>query len=433
MAEMGERTLVVLALAALLGCGSAGPTSVGPSGGGGTSGAAGSAAGAGGSGGHEAGAGAGAAGTGAAGAAGADAGSPDVADDVPGSPGGDAHADVDLPAERPVTDAGDAAPDVAATPAIRFVGRIDRGDPKGERFAWSGSGIVAAFTGTSVGIKLGGGQQYTVLLDGVLRPKLVPASTNVTSIATGLTAGPHLVELYRRSEAEWGESQFLGFDFGGGALLPPPPAPERRIEAIGDSISTGFGDEGTDPCQYTIDTQNHYVTWEAVAARAVSAELITTAWQGKGAVCNVGDGPCTNPFPTYYDRTLPARMDSVWSFSWQPHVVVINLGTNDFSSAVDPTPTEFATGYAAFLRHIRGKYAGALILCTCGPMLGSGELKKARDGIDAAITMVGDARIKAFDLPIQSGATGCIGHPNVATHQKMADVLVARLKAELGW
>jgi hypothetical protein len=430
MAGMLTRAWLSIAFAGLLACGSTGA----PSGGGGA-GAGG--AGTGGGAGASAGSGGGAPDA-SAGASGGGGASWDAGDDAPAAvPDAEAHADVapDLQAERPTSDAAvDAPADTAVAPAVRFVGRIDRGDAKGPRFAWSGSGIVAAFTGTSVGIKLGGGQQYTVLLDGVLKPKLVPTSTNLTPIATGLSAGPHLVELYRRSEAEWGESQFLGFDFGGGALLPPPPAPARRLEAIGDSISTGFGDEGTDPCQYTIDTQNHYVTWEAVAARAVGAELITTAWEGKGAVCNVGDGPCTMPFPTYYDRTLPSRADSTWTFSsWQPQVVVINLGTNDFSSAVDPTPTEFATGYAAFLRHIRGNYAGALILCTCGPMLGATELKKARDGIDAAIAMVGDARIKAFDLPIQSGATGCIGHPNVATHQKMADVLVTKLKAELGW
>jgi lysophospholipase L1-like esterase len=351
-----------------------------------------------------------------------------------------ASAPADAASDVPDADArsNDAAADVLApAPAVRFVGRIDRGDAKGPRFAWSGSGVVASFSGTSVGVKLGGGQQYTVVLDGVVKPKLVPGTTMPTAttmIATGLPPGPHTVELYRRTEPEWGESQFLGFDFGAGALLAPPPAPARRLEIIGDSITTGFGNEGTDPCQYTIDTENHYLTWGAVAARAVGAEVVTTAWEGKGLVCNVGDGPCTMPFPTYYDRTLPMRADSAWDFkSWIPHAVVINLGTNDFSSAVDPTPTEFATGYVNFLKHIRGNYPDALILLTCGPMLGAGELKKVTDGIATAIATVGDARIKSFDLPIQSGPTGCLGHPNVATNQKMADVLAAKLKAELGW
>jgi hypothetical protein len=337
----------------------------------------------------------------------------------------------DAPADR-----SDGAADAveAGAPAVRFVGRIDRTDPKGPRFAWSGSGLVAAFDGTSIGVKLGGGQQYTVVLDGVVRPKLVPTSTATTPIASGLPSGRHVVEIYRRTEAEWGESQFLGLELGAGTLLPPPPAPARRIEVIGDSISTGFGDEGASPCPYTIDTENHYVTWESVAARAVGAELVTTAWEGKGLVCNVGDGPCTMPFPTYYDRTLAMRADSTWDFTaWQPHVVVINLGTNDFSTAVDPTPKEFSDGYVAFLRHIRANYEDALILLTCGPMLGTSELNKVKDGISTAIATLGDPRIKSFDLAIQSGPTGCAGHPNVMTHQKMAVALIAELRKELGW
>jgi hypothetical protein len=364
--------------------------------------------------------------SGAAGAAGAGApadAAVDVAADAPGERG-------DAASAPDAADAGDAP----GTPGVRFVGRIDRGDPKGPRFAWSGTGLVAAFDGTSVGVRLGGGQQYAVVLDGVVRPKLVPASTATTMIASGLPSGPHVVELYRRTEPEWGESQFLGLDLGAGTLLPPPASPSRRIEVVGDSISTGFGDEGTDPCPYTIDTENHAVTWEAVAARAVGAELVTTAWEGKGLVCNVGDGPCTMPFPTYYDRTLPMRADSTWDFtSWQPHVVVINLGTNDFSTAVDPTPKEFSDGYVAFLHHIRGNYKEALILLTCGPMLGASELQKVKDGISTAIATLADPRIKSFDLAIQTGPTGCVGHPNVATHQKMADALTAVLQKELGW
>jgi len=311
---------------------------------------------------------------------------------------------------------------------------MDMSDAKGPRFAWSGSAIIAAFSGTSAGVKLGGGQQYTVVLDGVVKPKLVPTSSALVSLATGLPSGRHVIELYRRSEAEWGVSQFLGFDFGaGGTLLPPPAAPDRRMEVIGDSITTGFGDEGINPCPYTIDTENHYLTYESIAARNVGADLITTAWQGKGLVCNVGHN-CNNPFPTIYDRTLPASATSQWDFkSWQPDVVVINLGTNDFSSAVDPSATDFAAGYVSFLRHIRGNYPNALILCTCGSMLSQTEVQKVRDGANTAIATLGDARMKTFDFATQTGPMGCAGHPSLATHQKMADVLTAELKATLGW
>ena len=52
---------------------------------------------------------------------------------------------------------------------------------------------------------------------------------------------------------------------------------------------------------------------------------------------------------------------------------------------------------------------------------------------DLAITTLNDPRIKSFDLAVQTGPTGCAGHPNISTHQKMADTLVAQLQKELGW
>src|SRR5215471_951552 len=68
--------------------------------------------------------------------------------------------------------AGDGA---GAQPRVRYVGRVDTSDPAGGRFAWSGSGVVARFSGTSLGVRLFGGH-YTVLIDGVVGPKLVPTS-----------------------------------------------------------------------------------------------------------------------------------------------------------------------------------------------------------------------------------------------------------------
>ena len=349
----------------------------------------------------------------------------------------------------PAADARGATPDGGAadqggnpggTPAVRFVGRFDRSDLAGPRFAWSGSGMIARFSGTSVGVKLGGAQQYTVLIDGVLKPKLLPMPGGAVSpLASGLAAGEHLVEIYRRTEANQGESQFLGFDFAGGTLLAPPPAPARRIEMVGDSITCAYGIEGADMnCTYSEDTQDQYLAWGSIAARNVGADVITTAWSGKGVVCNYGDdaAACVDPFPIFYDRILPERADSQWDFaSWQPQVVVINLGTNDFSTLVDPTPAQFSGAYRTLLQHIRGKYPAALILCTVAPLLSGTDLATARAAIDSAVTATGDANIKSFTMDPTDPADGwgCDFHPSIKTHQKMAAVLTARLKTELGW
>src|SRR5262245_37584358 len=139
---------------------------------------------------------------------------------------------------------GSAADGAALQPGVRYVGRVDTSDPSGGRFAWSGSGVIARFSGTSLGVRFLGYQQYTVLIDGVLGPKLMSIGGGSVSLATGLAAGPHTVEIYRRTEANQGEAQFLGFDLAGGELLAAPAPRDRRLEVIGDSITCGYGNEG---------------------------------------------------------------------------------------------------------------------------------------------------------------------------------------------
>jgi lysophospholipase L1-like esterase len=325
------------------------------------------------------------------------------------------------------------------TPALRFVGRFDTSDPAGPRFAWSGSGILARFSGTSVGVRLAGAQQYTVLIDGALQPKLTSTGA-LDPLASGLASGEHTVEVYRRTEANQGEAQFLGFDFGAGQLLAPAAAPEHRIEIIGDSISAGYGDEGTLPCGFSADTENHYLTYGAITARNVAADLVTIAWSGKGVVCNYGDdaAACTDPMPTYFDRILPERADSAWSFaSYQPQAVVINLGTNDFSTTVDPSNADFEGAYAALLERVRAAYPDAFILCTVGPLLAGADLATARAAISggvAAFAAAGGSNVRAWDMNVANAdPPGCDYHPNLATHRAMADALTAELRAELGW
>ncbi len=322
-------------------------------------------------------------------------------------------------------------------PAVHFVGRVDDSDPANVRFAWSGTGAVARFDGTSVGAALGGGQEYTVVIDGAVQPKLV-ATSGMNALATGLDAGTHTVELYRRTEASQGESVFMGFDFGGGTLL-APSVPTRRLEFIGDSITCGYGDEGPDMnCSFSAATENHYLTYAAITARNLGAELSTVAWSGKGAVCNYGDdaSSCNDPLPIYYDRVLPSRSDSVWDFSrFVPDAVVINLGTNDFSTDVDPSASMFEAGYTALLQHLREKYPDAYILLTNGPMLTDPDLAKLKGYMLEVVTTLADPKISTFDIPTQDGSDGfgCDWHPSLARHEKMATVVTAELKGKLGW
>jgi lysophospholipase L1-like esterase len=330
---------------------------------------------------------------------------------------------------------GGAASTVAS---VRLVGRMDTTDARGPRFAWSGSGAIATFSGTTLAVTLDdpGQNQFTVLIDGVPGPKLVAqAGTNTYPLGADLAPGEHRVELYRRTEASFGATQLLGFDFGpGGTLLPTPPA-SRRIEIIGDSITCGYGNEGTSSaCSFSADTENHYAAYGAIAARAVDAELISVAWSGKGVVYNY-DTDVIDPMPALYGRTLPADPTSSWDFSLIPDVVLINLGTNDFSTEGDPTPELFEQEYVKLLERVRSNYPDAFILCTVGNLLNGADLVAARAGIAAAVATfeaAGGTQIGVWEMNVPNTNPGCDFHPSLVTHQAMAAVLETELRAILG-
>src|SRR3954452_1009004 len=199
----------------------------------------------------------------------------------------DAGAPSPAPDAPLAADAAPAAVDVAVPtgPAeVRFVARVDRTDPAGPRFAWSGSTILARFTGTSIGVRLGGGKSYfDVRIDGKLQPTVLATTADKKDypLAANLGPGPHELSVFRRNEARDGATTFLGLilDSAGGALLPPPPPATRRLEIIGDSTTCGYGVEGRNTnCPFSPATENYDVTYGPVTARAVGADLVTIAW-----------------------------------------------------------------------------------------------------------------------------------------------------------
>ncbi len=328
---------------------------------------------------------------------------------------------------------------IPAVPEVAFVGRIDKSEPGTVKFAWSGSEIRFRFSGTDASVRLDdNGQFFTVVVDGQVQatPLNTAPGETLYPVASGLPSGDHEVRLFRRTEAMFGPTRFLGVDLGSGTLLPPPiPAP-RKIEIIGDSITCGYGNEGPDQfCNFSADTENHYLTYGSIAARNVNADLITVAWSGKGVIYNYGDNK-DQPLPSLYDRIVPTEAASDWDFSWQPDVVVINLGTNDFSTDGDPSEAEFVGAYTTFLEHLRVKYPGAFVLAMVPTLLGGSDLTTAESYIQKAVTArqgAGDSKVTAYSMPVQIDGWGCDWHPSLKTHATMGESLTAKLKEVMGW
>lgn len=324
------------------------------------------------------------------------------------------------------------------TPAVRFIGRTDTSQAGVTRFAWSGSGIAFRFSGTDASVELDDPAHFfTLLVDGNEQPRLATtAGQKKYVVAQGLAQAEHEVWLFRRTEASYGATKFYGVDLGAGTLLPPPPEATKKIEVIGDSISCGYGNEGADQyCNFSADTENHYLTYGAVAARSFGADLVTVAWSGKGVIFNYGTNK-TDPLPALYDRAIPTSATSVWDFSWQPDAVVVNLGTNDFSTGGDPTDAEFTGAYQDFLKHLRDKYPNAELVALVPTLLSGTDLSTAKAYIEKAVGQrksAGDTKVVAVTLSFTQDGWGCDWHPSAKTHASMGAALTAELKQLLGW
>jgi lysophospholipase L1-like esterase len=363
--------------------------------------------------------------------------SPDGSTIEGGSPSTDAGL---LDASKPITDAAaDADATVVALEPVHFVGCFDATDPMGPSSEWSGSDILTHFNGTGIAVALhGSANQFAVSIDhGAQSVLKFDGATTMNTLASGLAAGAHDLELSRRTEASFYPVEFGGFTVTGGSIVPTPFPYARRIELVGDSITCGYGDEGMGPnCSFSADTEDEYLAYGALTARTLGAAHVSISWSGKGMSRNY-DGTTTATMPMLYDLTLPTDTTSAWDTSkYTPDVVVIDLGTNDFATG-DPGQA-YVSAYTAFVTTLRGYYPNAFIVCALGPMLGDPNLTTARgyiQGVVSARTAAGDSRISFVEFTPQNGSLGygCDYHPTLATQQQMSTTLVAAIQTLTGW
>ena len=341
---------------------------------------------------------------------------------------------------QPVKADAEAAPlPVAVSPAdpyLHYEGRFDTRNAAGPRCAWPASAVSLRFRGTALTVKLAdtNSDEYQVVVDG--KPTVVLATkngTNLYSVFEAPTAGTHTVTLEKRTESFFGTTQFLGFQLsGGGKLLPLPAHYKRRFEVIGDSISCGYGNEAKDQHErFSSATESAYLSYGAVAARAVGAEYVCVAWSGRTMWPK-------NTMGEVYDSALPLDPGSHWDFGrWRPEAVLINLSTNDFGGGT-PDKTGWTEGYKTFLARVRKNYPQALIYCATSPMLGGKAYEIAKDYLTQIVAdenTAGDKNVKLFIFETQDAKNGfgADWHPSVKTDQIMGDKLAAALENDLGW
>ncbi|WP_157548336.1 cellulose binding domain-containing protein, partial [Micromonospora sp. ATCC 39149] len=302
------------------------------------------------------------------------------------------------------------------------------------QYSWPGIYFEGRFRGAGVGLVLDDAvNDYDVAVDGVVVDTLVKPGTT-THWVDGLAAGEHTVRLVKRTESPWSASAFGGLVAApGGAILDRPAARSRQVEFIGDSLTVGYGNTSTTrDCtgDEVTRTTNTDVSFGALTARELDADYQVNAYSGIGMVRNYNGGSPGVNYGTYYDRALLHVDGDVWDrpATWRPQLVVVHLGTNDFSTPINSgeawteqtLAAAYRSTYVAFLAKLRARYGAGTTIVVVGTSLFGTLAQQVVQDREAA----GDDGVRYWYLDDAGlDLLGCHWHYSAADDRLIADRL----------
>lgn len=314
-----------------------------------------------------------------------------------------------------------------ATPLAVHVGGRVVADAKATIFGWPGVYFETRFRGPTLKVvTVPNADHLRLLVDGKPRHVLKGSGAIVVTL-TGLGPGDHVARLEKVTESQSGSARFGGFFAEGGAPLPATPR-ERQIEFIGDSHSVGYGNTSlTRTCteQEVHDTTDTQQAFGPLLAKRLDADYRVIAYSGYGVVRNyAGHKPGEN-LPFLYDRAIPGDpAPAAADGAWRPQIIVINLGTNDFSTPIKPGEAwadaaalraDYRAKYVAFIQRLRASQPQARLVLMAAENF-RGEVAQVAAATGATLVDSGPLEL-----------TGCNWHPSLKDHRAMADRVAAAL------
>ena len=318
---------------------------------------------------------------------------------------------------------------------IEYIGRYDFTNKQKPVFMYSGSEIRTSFTGTSIQLHLKDDSLrnwFTVKLDDSLFMFKSNKPEGIYLLANNLTNTEHSIEISRRTEWSAGNTVFEGFTLDAGKKLLPIKKRKRSIEFIGDSYTCGYGNEGkSNEEHFDYATENNYLSYGAVVARKLEADYIGICRSGIGMVQGYG-GDTTFTQHKFYEEVV-AGSKVKWDYpNNQPQLVVIALGANDLSAALDTA--KYVRAYIRFVQKIRQQYPAAKIVCVAGPAGAGEKLTRFQNLVLAATNHFKniDKEVVYFSYkPLTFN--GSDWHPNLKEHEQMAEELLGFVKTIMRW
>jgi lysophospholipase L1-like esterase len=324
------------------------------------------------------------------------------------------------------------AADPAPNPLPLHVGgRVIKEADGSLSFGWPGTYFESRFRGTGVRVKFDAPNEYMRLFIDGQEKLLFKRAGKVDLIVDGLAQGDHVARLEKLTESQSGGGKFTAFYPTPGDVPLPIQARARQIEFIGDSHTVGYGNTSKEracPGDLVHDTTDMQQAFGPLVAKKYDADYRINAFSGQGVVRNYGGGSPDSSLPILYPRLKPDTASAIAGpdLAWHPQVIVINLGTNDFSTPLKAgerwkdeaaLKADYRNRYIDFVSGLRKVHPNARFILL-GSDLFYAELQKVAAALNkGAAPPVSTVQVAGMDLQ------ACDWHPSLSDHQLMAGLV----------
>lgn len=258
---------------------------------------------------------------------------------------------------------------------------------------------------------------------------------------------PVKIRICKLSEAKTGKSGLVAIRMNSKAKITKTLEKKKKIEFIGDSITCGYGIEGVNENPFRTSEENGSITYAAKTADYFNADYNVVAVSGIGIYSS---------FTTTNRRNSKLLMSSIYPYTdkllqmdkkefpyqlWEnrkyiPDLIVINLGVNDASYVKDSKwkRNSFGKNYYKFLHTVRQANPKAKIICTIRDKE-TFLYEEIKEQVSNYKSRYKDNNISSMLLPstLKSEEFGSNWHPNLKTHERMAEALITEIEKYMGW
>ncbi|RZJ56163.1 MAG: GDSL family lipase [Flavobacterium sp.] len=306
----------------------------------------------------------------------------------------------------------------------------------------SASSVSFNFTGNQCSISLQSiddawqhHNYVSLVLDGKYIRNLKVEKGDAQSFPIKITSNKkeHNLTIYKTTEAQSGNILFAGTT---AKLTSISSKKKKKIEFIGDSITCGAASDGSDvPCdkgEY-FDHHNSYYAYGPTLSRAIDADYLLSSVSGIGIYRNWNDeNKEEGIMPDLYGNLYLTKDNSKpkYDFAFQPDIISIALGTNDFSGGdgkkerLPFNPEKYVSNYINFIKMLYEHNPNVQIVITNSPMVGGERGVVFEECLNKVKNAFADDKahkpILIFKFKPMT-PKGCLGHPDVDDQKVMAD------------